>query len=37
MKKMKLLVLGCGLLLVTSFAPKQTLIKENKDLILSCE
>lgn len=34
---MKLLVLGCGLLLVTSFAPKQTLIKENKDLILSCE
>ena len=37
MRKMKLLVLGCGLLLVTSFAPKQTLIKENKDLILSCE
>lgn len=37
MKKMKLLVLGCGLLLVTSLAPKQTLIKENKDLILSCE
>lgn len=37
MKKMKLLVLGCGLLLVTSLAPKQTLIKENEDLILSCE
>ena len=37
MKKMNLLVLGCGLLLVTSFAPKQTLIKENEDLILSCE
>ena len=37
MRKMKLLVLGCGLLLVTSLAPKQTLIKENEDLILSCE